>query len=231
MDFTNITDDQLLQLIKVTMAEAVKRGVAIAKAAHHIHEDAAEELRIKAEIAARTAQEAEENRLKEIKRKAEKEAKSEQLQKEQAALANTWGHKSAVVEALVSEVKKLSPGWGKQLEEGFELNLWARGADVRLYIQQGTKRGWEVVVYLGGNQYNPPGSIEGLEDAKFTKKAVLNFAQYFQSRWNVGAKISSSSVLNYDASPENLEKYISAIKAGQLVAEKESQAVEAVGVR
>lgn len=223
MDFSNISDDQLLQLIKAVMAEAVARGVAIAKASTHIYDDAAEELRIKAEIAAKKAQQVEAERLNEIKRNAEREAEAEKLQKEQEKTAKLWAHKSAVVQAFTSEIKKLSPKFGEKLEKEFELNLWARGSDVRLYIQEGTTRRWEVVVYIGGNQYKPPGTIEGLS-SKYTEKAVLNFAQYFQTRWNVGAKISSSAS-SYEASPENLEKYITAIDADALLAEKESESV------
>ena len=223
MDFSNITDDQLLQLIKAVMAEAVCRGVAIAKAASDIHEDAAEELRIKAEVAAKYAQEKEEQRLREIERKAEAEAEAEKRQKEQEKIAKSWAHKSAVIAAFISEMRKLAPRWADQMEKGFDMNLWGRGSDVRLYIQEGTRDGWEVIVYLGGNQYNPPGAIENLGNNEFAKKAVLNFAQYFQSQWKVGVKFSSGSVANYAPSQYKLEQYIEAMNADELLAQKEQQ--------
>ena len=45
LDLSQLSHDQLLQLLKIAMIEATQRGHAIATAAHDIYEDAAADLR------------------------------------------------------------------------------------------------------------------------------------------------------------------------------------------
>jgi hypothetical protein len=154
LDFSSISDDQLLELIKACMAEATKRGTAMAYAANDIFLDAAEKARIEAEAIARAQESAKERERQEIEeqayRKTQQQIEQQKRKQEERKTAEEWSQKMAIIKVLLD--------WGVQ--EKFNLQVWTNGADKRVYFQGVAGRhDWEFCLYATGNQYHSPGEM------------------------------------------------------------------------
>lgn len=125
MDFTGISDDQLLQLLKLAMAEAINRGSAVRVAAEQEVVSAQEKAEIERKVAARLLLEKEELERKRIQKEAEPKFRAEENKKQAAATETIWACKAAIARAIKE--------WG--YEGKFELNIWSSGADRRVYFQ------------------------------------------------------------------------------------------------
>ena len=103
MDLSNLSDDQLLQLIQSAMAETKRRGEAIIYAANQTVNDTAQDLRTKAAKSAATGQTARES------------------------VDDLAGDKAALVQALL-EADWFSP----YRQDQFSLSIWEKRGDVRV---------------------------------------------------------------------------------------------------
>ncbi len=169
MDFTSVSDDQLLQLLKLAMAEAIDRGGAVRVAAEQEVVSAQERAEIERKVTARLLLEKEELERKRIKEQAEARFRAEENKKQAAATETTWSQKAATAKAIKE--------WG--YEGKFELNIWSSGADRRVYFQLDRKGTWKFCLYLTGNAYHPPMDFEGegadcwFDDKQKELKALL----------------------------------------------------------
>lgn len=151
MDFTSVADDQLLQLLKLAMAEALNRGGAVRIAAEAEVVSAQERAEIERKVATRLLLEKEELERKRIKEEAEAKFRAEENKKQAAATETTWSCKAAIAQVIKE--------WGYKGK--FELNIWSRGADRRVYFQLDKQGTWKFCLYLTGNAYHPPMDFEG----------------------------------------------------------------------
>lgn len=158
LDFSTLTDDQLIELIRLAAAEAVERGQAIATAAKNAGLSEAEKARIDQEAYVAEVQllrNMQAERVAELaRRRAQEEVGRVQQEKEAAEVAKLWKLKGELGQRVVD-----------LLGYGYQLTVWNRGADKRVYIdrvrthsdQIGVKK---VSYFHTGNSYNPPGTID-----------------------------------------------------------------------
>lgn len=166
-DFSPLTDDQLVELVRAACQEAVRRGMHVQRAteaamlseaekariAQDAAERAAEELRRKeAERIAREAAEA-------VKRQAEAAQSAEAAQKQQKLWAKKADLARMVADALGGEKATVT--------------VWAKDGEKRVYLDQGRgfeRSGGKVSYFATGNHRQAPGSLKlewkGLDEAK-----------------------------------------------------------------
>lgn len=205
MDFSILSDDQLLDLLKAAMAEALKRGGDIASAAKGEVLSAQERAAIEFQVAEKIRTEREEKERKRLAKEAESRMREEELKKQVEKTETYWEIKSAAVEAIRQ--------WGYDGE--FEINIWSRGADRRVYFQKdnGKRTSWKWCLYLVGNAYHPPGDFEGegedcwFDDKQDELKALL---KTIASSWKEDVSIPCKAGDVVPAS-KTLAKYLKAI--------------------
>lgn len=169
MDFTSVNDDQLLQLLKLAMAEALERGGAVRVAAQQEVIDAQEKVEIERQVAEKLQLEKEERERRRIREEAEARFRAEENKKQAAATETTWACKAAIARVIKE--------WGYKGK--FELNIWSRGADRRVYFQLDRPGTWKFCLYLTGNSNHPPMDFEGegadcwFDDKQKELKALL----------------------------------------------------------
>lgn len=208
MDFSILSDDQLLDLLKAAMAEAIKRGGDIASAANGEVLSAQERAAIEFQIAEKIRIEREEKERKRVAKEAEARMREEELKRQKEAIETDWGVKAAAVAAIRE--------WG--YDDEFEINIWSRGADRRVYFQKdsGKRTAWKWCLYLGGNSYHPPGDFEGegadcwFDDKQDELKSLLTA---IASSWKGDVSIPCK-VGNVTPAPKTLAKYLKAIGIG-----------------
>jgi len=207
MDFSNVSDAQLFELLKATMREAIHRGGAIAAAAQDEVISAQERAKIEFEVAEKIRIEAEEKERQRIKEEAEARLRAERNKKEAEKIESAWSVKAAAIQAIRK--------WGYQDE--FEIAIWSRGSDRRVYFE---KPGitiqhpeWRWCLYVTGNNWHPPGELEGtgakcfFDDKQDELKAFLKAVA---ASWKGDIKIPCSAG-DVEASPKRLEQYLVAI--------------------
>lgn len=204
MDFSQLTDEQLLELISKAMAAAVDRGLE--KLAQAVYVDAQEVARIKAEVIEQEKQKQRVEKLERAKREAEAEAKAQAAKETQSS---AWAHKSAMMLAL-----KAHPLF--EDDKDFSLNIWQSGnGEVRVYLQgpPSGRRGheWEFVYYSTGSQYNAPGTIDGLEADNIAYPAMKAFFELVCQHWNPGLKVAYGGVSGVEPNEAKLAKYRAAL--------------------
>lgn len=225
MDFSGLDNEQLLLLLKAAMAEAAERGLAMQRAASEAVMDAQELARIKAEATEKAqvrAAELERQRIVEqAQRQAEASINQQRVQTEAEKIAAGWSKRKAIAVALQR--------WG--MTEDWQINLWSRGADARVYVEGGgsaTAYGWKMCLYITGNAYNPPGALDIDKrdlaaistEALKTKDGQQQFKGFLlaiNERWN-GLKLSNGDVKAFDGdpNPKHLAAYLTALGVGNV---------------
>jgi len=222
LDFSVLSDDQLLQLIQAAMNEAIARGTTVAYAAQSEFIDAKERARIEAEAIAKAQVEAakreRERVVAEAEAKAKKQAEAKVEQQYATEQQRIWGKQKALHLALKE--------WG--VTEDHAINVWSRGGDKRVYFQQDTARhGWKFCYYITGNNYHAPGELEyeylgAASDERIKNisksenqsdfKALERFLEEVGKKWN-SLKSSSDSALVAKVAPfeKHLEDYREAL--------------------
>jgi hypothetical protein len=219
MDFSPLTDEQLLELIKSAMGEAVSRGVG--QIASNIYLDAQEEARIKAEVVSMAQEKAKQAEIDRIKRESAHQVEKETREKQAKQQAINWAKKSALVTALKEHTLF-------EDDTDFSFNIWeSQSGEVRIYLQGPPKgrRGheWEIVYYATGSRYNPPKSIEGLSNNAQFKPVLTAFFDLTLKHWNPGLKTSYAAAANVEPHPEHLDKYRKALeRPGKSATEEET---------
>lgn len=169
MDFTGLSDDQLIELLRLALAEAVERGAATAAAAQNIGLDASEELRVKQAAAAAEAARQAARAQAEAKAAAKREAEA----KRQAKL---WANKADLGQ-MVRDA----------LGPGYQITVWQNQGETekRVYIdRQGYSRDGsgvtKVSYFVTGNSRNPPGDL----DVDCPSVLPRNLSEAGEARWH-----------------------------------------------
>jgi hypothetical protein len=204
MDFSILSDDQLLQLLKGAMAEAIKRGGAVRAAAEGEVLSSQERAAIEFAVAEKLRIEKEEAERKRVAKEAEARLRQEDIKKEVEKTESTWSIKAAAIAAIRR--------WG--YEGKFELAIWSRGSDRRVYFQDAKNREtWKWCLYLTGNQWHPPGDFEGegvecwFDDKKDELASLLKAVS---ESWKSDTSIPSNAG-NVEPAEKHLKKYLKAI--------------------
>ncbi len=181
MDLSNLSDDQLLQLIQSVMAETKRRGEAIIYAANQTVNDTAQDLRTKAAKSAATGQTARES------------------------VDDLAGDKAALVQALL-EADWFSP----YRQDQFSLSIWEKRGDIRVYIQKSfASPAWEFIYFHTGNAWNLKGTIAS-EDFSVAER-LIPFCKAICDRHLPGFKCYSNAIKNSSLDPQALAFYRQAI--------------------
>lgn len=196
LDFSALSDDQLVGLIRAACAEAVARGTVVASAARAAYLSEAE----RAEIARAAAdQEAEKIRREEAARLARETA--ERVRREEAQKAandaaakerTAWARKKGI--AL--EVERI---FGATDEMGtFVVNVWrdSRTQEQRVYLGHGYNSN-RATYFVTGNRKNPPGTLEVNTDLKDKKAEIERLCKAIVSVWSV-LKFEVRAALKWD---------------------------------
>jgi hypothetical protein len=156
LDFTALTDDQLISLVRLAMVECGRRGAAVAVQAQGIYLDEAEKLRVAREAAER---EAAKLRAAERERIA-REAAEEVRRQAQAQTTATDQAKAEANRLKAAEEGRIAAEKMRLREE--QERAWLRRAAVLvgrdptqislLYIN--THYGWRVLINLGSDRYS-----------------------------------------------------------------------------
>jgi len=153
LDFTILTDEQLLQLLEGCMRETLNRGTEMTAAAREIMLSEKE----KAEIAAQATQRAKERLMREEAERIAREAEQREWEKARAA-------------EEAAQQEKVKNAWLKEKALGEELSallgiddlyvtVWDN-KDKRVYLQRDRFFGDEIgCLYVTGNSKNPPGDF------------------------------------------------------------------------
>jgi hypothetical protein len=205
LDFSILSDDQLLDLLKATMSEAIKRGGDIASAARGEVLSAQERAAIEFQVAEKIRLEKEDAERRRIAKETERRLREEDNKKQEEKVYSHWEIKAAAVEAIRK--------WG--YDDEFEINIWSRGADRRIYFQkESSKRtSWKWCLYLSGNQWHPKGELIGegvdswFDDKKDKLKSLLiEVSKTWKGDVNIPCKYGDVS-----PSQKHLKKYLKAI--------------------
>jgi hypothetical protein len=149
MDLSILPDDQLLQLIEAVTREVSRRAIAIQAATHKYWQEAAEEI---------------------SNNNDKKCSKAPVDDRSQAPVSE-----DCIKATVVSFLKSL--GFFKPYKyDSFQLSIWEKNGDIRLYLQESFKsNGWKFVYYHTGNPWKFKNSIEapGLDPS-----AILAFRKF-----------------------------------------------------
>ena len=178
LDFSSLTDDQLVELIREACRAAVARGNGCARAAESAYLSEAERIRIareatERELAARKAEEADR-----IAHQAANAVKFDLATEEQK---RKWEEKKKISDRLNELV---------QSDDTLELHVWSNDrGEKRIYVSVSGRKRWndnEIEYYHTGNAKNPPKSVKVssklLADGH-TREELLNFLGAVAERW------------------------------------------------
>jgi hypothetical protein len=157
LDFTNLTDDQLIALIRGACSDAVRRGAAVAAAAQEAYLSAAARGRIAREAAEREAERLKQEEAERVAREAaetvRRRAEQQKTADAAAAEVKAWAKRKGVAQALVAAGYDVV---------GDQLVVWIRpgGVEKRVFLQ---KKGYGettyATLYVTGNQKHSPDSL------------------------------------------------------------------------
>lgn len=157
LDFSALTDEQLVELITAACRAAVDRGAATEAAARDAFLSARERAAVAGAAASR---EAERLRQEEARKVAEEAAARVRSQASQAAVAdvaakerNIWARRKGIAQAIEAA------GWSVK---GDSIVVWLSAAkEKRVFLQQSKFQGATyATLFVTGNGRKPPGSIE-----------------------------------------------------------------------
>jgi hypothetical protein len=184
LDFSGLTDDQLIALIREALQEAASRTLACKTAAQTVLFDEAEKARIAQEA---VAQEAERIRREEAERIAREaaEAARRRLEAEQSrAQADKqkaiWEEKDRIAERFQELLG---------LPYAVTLQVWTKGVysttrkDKRIYVSAGKDHSDEVEYYHEGNAKQRPGSIKVLKKHKEREPEIKAACEEICKKW------------------------------------------------
>ena len=206
MDFSSLTDDQLLQLLKGAIAEAISRGGAMKAAAEGEVLSAKERAQIEFQVAENLRLQREEEERQRVAKEAEARLREAELAKKAETVESTWAVKAAAVEAIRR--------WG--YKGTFHLTIWQREEDRRVYFQEtkyGGKRDWKWTLYLTGNRYHPPGDFEGAGPGSWFDDKVESLERFLYEvtkSWKTTVDIPDTTG-KVQPAPSHLKRYLKAI--------------------
>jgi hypothetical protein len=177
LDFTPLSDDQLIELLRAGFQEASQRGVAVAAAVQSAMLSEAEKVEI-AHDAARI--EAERLRQDEARRiaaeaaeKVRQQAEAQKSQSEAAEQERLWALKNAL-SVRITDILDL---------QGVEVNLWIKEGEKRVYINVPNSRDSLVDYYHTGNSRKAPGTLEIARPHNKHRDEIRAFCEQIISGW------------------------------------------------
>lgn len=180
MDFSTLTNDQLVTLVKAALDECAARGAAVAAAAQSAMLDASEKAQIAQEAARREAEKLKAAEAERIARQAAEDVRRQASQQartaEQEKQNRQWGLQKTLAQ-MVIEV--LGAGWN--------LNVWQKDTEKRVYLDRGTGRSatGRVEYYHTGNSSKPPKTLKCVEGVnKDARPLVQQIVEKACKDWN-----------------------------------------------
>jgi multidrug efflux pump subunit AcrA (membrane-fusion protein) len=171
LDFSLLTDDQLIDLIRTACMEAARRGTATQLAAEAAMLDEAEKARIARAAAERAQAELAREEAARIAREAADKVRAQadaaKRREEEEQIAKNWEYKDHIGAQLSAILKP---------KGSYQLKVWLRGADKRIYIGGGYKDNI-VEYYHTGNKYEKPRTIHITSFNLHLSKADLSEAK------------------------------------------------------
>lgn len=158
MDFTQLTDEQLLTLLQEAMRESLARGSAVADAARQVLLSEKEAAEVASAASERTRERLRMEELHRVAKAAETktraEAETKLRQAEKDKIAKQWIAQKAQAQLIVDAL-------GDAYPEGTTVNIW-NGTDKRVYLDCDAGRRsshLRAILYVDGNNRNAPGSF------------------------------------------------------------------------
>lgn len=170
LDFTPLSDDQLIDLIRSACQEAARRGNETRFAAESVALDEATKAKIAREAAEKAAADLHKDEARRIAESAAAKVKADAERAERdaqaAKIAQTWEYKEemgAKISAIIKPTRKC------------ELKVWSKGADKRIYIGGGYNDN-DVTYYHTGNHKEKPKTLQiGVSrDLALTKEEIAD---------------------------------------------------------
>jgi hypothetical protein len=156
LDFSSLTDDQLVELIRSALQEAVRRGSAVEAAVRSAGLDEAEKARIAKEAAEREARKLHEE---EARRIADEAAAKVRRDAERAKEQEAIDGRAKIREIAVRAREIWGSGW-----PDFVVQVWDRKGDRRVFVQ-GDFDSKFTTYYHTGNERIAPGTLS--EESKW----------------------------------------------------------------
>lgn len=157
LDFSPLTDDQLIQLIRAACAEVGRRGAACAMAAQAVYLDEVERARVAREAAEREAErlrQADAERIaREAADKVRREAERQKVVDAAASEAKLWARRKGIAQAIAATGYDV---------KGDQVVVWLSGTkEKRVFLQERGHGGVTYATfYATGNGRHVPGSFE-----------------------------------------------------------------------
>lgn len=238
MDFSKLTNDQLVELVRSLCYEAVQRGQAVEQAVQAVMLSEAEKAQIAAQAAAREAQRLREAEAERIAREAAEKVRRETEAQRSQAEKEERHRKDRRIAAFCEAVYRV-------LGEHCTINLWAPkeqpALDNRLYIDGLSYPRSKICIYIDGNRKARPGSIEGRINSTPAVPALVELAKLAKAQWNPGLRADTKIYVGrddlqrggeYQAQYEPLlDAFDAASKAAEEAAEAKRQATQAEAER
>jgi len=186
LDFSVLSDDQLLELLRGACSEASRRGTAVESAAYDVALSAAEKARIAREAAEREAQRlaaAEAARIAEeaaeaVRRKASVQQEAEALDDQ----TRMWRKKRGIAIAVRELFADVEMGSRKNKSAVSELKVWRKNGDVRVFVGCGFDAN-AATLYVTGNDYHPPQTLELHSAAEKHRDRILSLLLQVAHDW------------------------------------------------
>jgi hypothetical protein len=231
LDFSQISDDQLVELFRALCAEAAQRGNHVEAAVRAAGLDEAERARVAREAAERAAEQLRREEAERIAREAaeqvRRQATQEQVQKAADEQAKIWGKQ-----------KMLGRAVQQLFGEGASLTVWNKNGDKRVYIDAErsiSRKHSETLVrveyYETGNSYNPPKTLKisgsratGTDEEKALVKLLVERAC---AHWNTLPKMDCDAAAKAEVPALGVQEEVDKWRAyGKARQEREAAAAE-----
>lgn len=228
IDFTPLSDDQLVELARAVAAECARRGQDVHAAAYSASLDEVERQRIAAEAAARAAE-----RLRREEEDRIAAAAAAEVERN-ARLADCAQHK--LLARAIREV----------LGDGWELTVWNK-TDLRVYLDRSEagRRGYrnvlnKTVLYVTGDgKGHKPGGLYHIEGSIHEKllRATVAIMSHAAELFPSGIRMHCTEHLATDPTvpdlcyPDEIEKRMASVRQVRAVWAEENRIKAAVGHR
>ena len=151
LDFSALSDDQLVELVREALAECVLRGSAVEAAVRQAGLDEAQKARVAAAAARREAERLKAEEERRIATEAAEKVRREAAEK----VAEAKRDAAARLRGIAQEARSL---FGSDQAE-FTVSCWEKSGDRRIYIGHGYKSNW-VEYHHDGDSRVAPGTLK-----------------------------------------------------------------------
>lgn len=188
MDFSILTNDQLVELIRAACAEAGSRGNAVEAAARAAMLSEAEKVQIAREAAEREAEKLRQAEAARIARDAAEQVRRQSTQEQETSAQDKQRRQWGMQKTLAEMARRL-------FGAGITLTVWNKDGDKRVYLdrevsasRRSSSSQVRVEYYLTGNRYNPPGTLKisgsDVAGTDEEKALALILVQKAAKEWN-----------------------------------------------